>query len=186
MPAEPLPPVESVSREHRALVAHYGQVQRRCEELLAQQRAQIAALEAQVVRLRGAVIVRDTALAAARQRSPALLTPGVSLDVQHKSVLCIGRARAAGATQRLVEQAGGRYLHQDGRRMHGGGAFEASLRAADLVICQTGCLSHDAYWRVQDHCRRTGKPCVLLGQATQPLHFVPRGELRSSTAPAGH
>ena len=40
-----------------------------------------------------------------------------------------------------------------------------SLRAADLVICQTGCLSHDAYWRVQDHCRRTGKACVLVEQA---------------------
>ena len=50
---------------------------------------------------------------------------------------------------------------------------EASLRAADLVICQTGCLSHDAYWRVQDHCRRTGKPCVMVGEP-QPIHFVRR------------
>ena len=41
-------------------------------------------------------------------------------------------------------------------------ALEASLTAADLVICQAGCLSHGAYWRVQDHCRRTGKPCVLV------------------------
>jgi sugar phosphate isomerase/epimerase len=44
-------------------------------------------------------------------------------------------------------------------------ALEDSLRAADLVICQTGCLSHGAYWRVQDHCRRTGKACVLVEQA---------------------
>ena len=43
-------------------------------------------------------------------------------------------------------------------------ALEASLVAADLVICQTGCLSHGAYWRVQDHCRRTGKQCVLVAQ----------------------
>ena len=42
--------------------------------------------------------------------------------------------------------------------------LEASLRAADLVICQTGCLSHGAYWRVQDHCQRTGKACVLVQQ----------------------
>ena len=40
--------------------------------------------------------------------------------------------------------------------------LEASLQAADLVICQTGCLSHGAYWRVQDHCQRTGKACVLV------------------------
>ena len=43
-------------------------------------------------------------------------------------------------------------------------AFEASLVTADLVICQTGCLSHDAYWRVQDHCRRTGKACVVMAR----------------------
>ena len=45
-----------------------------------------------------------------------------------------------------------------------GAAFDASLAAADLVICQTGCISHDAYWRVQDQCRRTGKPCILVDQ----------------------
>ena len=43
-------------------------------------------------------------------------------------------------------------------------ALASSLRAADLVICQTGCLSHGAFWRVQDHCRRTGKACVLVEQ----------------------
>ena len=42
--------------------------------------------------------------------------------------------------------------------------LEASLVAADLVICQTGCLSHGEYWRVQDHCKRTGKTCVLVEQ----------------------
>jgi hypothetical protein len=36
------------------------------------------------------------------------------------------------------------------------------LAAADLVICQTGCISHDAYWRVKDHCKRTGKRCVFV------------------------
>jgi len=45
-------------------------------------------------------------------------------------------------------------------------ALEDVLVAADLVICQTGCVSHDAYWRVQDHCKRTGKPCVLVDQPT--------------------
>lgn len=42
--------------------------------------------------------------------------------------------------------------------------LESSLRAADLVICQTGCVSDGAYWRVEDHCKRTGKPCVLVEQ----------------------
>ena len=37
-----------------------------------------------------------------------------------------------------------------------------SLAAADLVICQTGCISHNAYWRVKDFCKRTGKQCVFV------------------------
>ncbi len=45
-------------------------------------------------------------------------------------------------------------------------ALEDVLVAADLVICQTGCVSHDAYWRVKDHCKRTGKQCVLDNQPT--------------------
>lgn len=45
-------------------------------------------------------------------------------------------------------------------------ALESVLVSADLVICQTGCISHDAYWRVHDQCKRTGKQCVLVDQPT--------------------
>ena len=34
--------------------------------------------------------------------------------------------------------------------------------AADAVICQAGCISHGAYWKLKDHCKRKGKPCVYL------------------------
>lgn len=50
-------------------------------------------------------------------------------------------------------------------------ALDASLVAADLVICQTGCLSHGEYWRVQDHCKRTGKVCVRV-EAPESLRIV--------------
>lgn len=33
------------------------------------------------------------------------------------------------------------------------------LAAAERVICQTGCISHGAYWRVKAYCRRHGGPC---------------------------
>lgn len=50
--------------------------------------------------------------------------------------------------------------------------LDASHDAADLVICQTGCVSHDHHWLADDgRCRRTGQPCVL--QAT------PAGKLTS-------
>ena len=107
---------------------------------------------------------------------------GLLAGVREKAVLYVGQALAQPAgqagdgarlAQRAIEEAGGRFLH------HAGGddgvddvaALEASLVAADLVICQTGCVSHDAYWRVHDHCKRTGKQCVLVDQP-QAMHFV--------------
>ena len=124
--------------EHDVLLRAYAKAQDRCSRLLAEQAAEI-------VRLRAAVIVRDTALSMVRGE---------------RSVLCVGQPDAtSGLTRRLVKIAGGRFLHHQADD----GALEAGLREADMVICQTGCLSHDAYWRVQDHCRRTGKPCVMVG-----------------------
>ncbi|XAH26139.1 DUF2325 domain-containing protein [Xylophilus sp. GW821-FHT01B05] len=94
-------------------------------------------------------------------------------DLREKAVLCVGRdASHLTTAQRVVELAGGHFMHHDGSDADGHAALlESSLLAADLVICQTGCVSHGAYWRVQDHCRRTGKRCVLVEQA-QALHFV--------------
>ena len=111
------------------------------------------------------------------------LQPDLLAGVREKSVLCVGQdmgqaAGGANVAQQAIEEAGGRFLH------HAGGndgvddvaALEASLVAADLVICQTGCVSHDAYWRVHDHCQRTGKQCVLVDQP-QAMHFVRRAAL---------
>lgn len=83
--------------------------------------------------------------------------------LREKSVLCVGEdAMALMLTRKVVEMAGGRYLGHCGGESSDGDALEASLVAADLVICQTGCVSHGAYWRVKDHCTRTGKQCVLV------------------------
>ena len=54
--------------------------------------------------------------------------------------------------------------HTDGDAHADAEWLEHSLRCADLVICQTGCASHGAFWRVEDHCKRTGKTCVLVEQ----------------------
>ena len=39
---------------------------------------------------------------------------------------------------------------------------DAQLAAADLVVCQSGCVNHNAYRRVKEHCKRSRKPCVYL------------------------
>lgn len=204
-------------REHAALLAAYGQAQSHCSRLLTAQAARILHLEAEAMRLRAAVIQRDTALAWAREDRKALegSIPGLprrvalartvtqlmervqtlmrerlawqgrsvgerrpetpamapaarptapaAIALRRKSVLCVGEdAMALALTRKVVEMAGGRYLGHSGGGDADGDALEASLVEADLVICQTGCVSHGAYWRVKDHCARTGKQCVLV------------------------
>jgi hypothetical protein len=152
---------ENMVREHRVLLMQYGQVQVRCSELVRAQAGEIERLQAQCMRLRADVIIRDTALAWRELAAGA----ATRADLREKSVLCIGQdGSSAGVAQQVVEMAGGHFLRHDGVDGEDGAALEASLSAADLVICQTGCVSHGAYWRVQDHCKRTGKQCVLVEQ----------------------
>ena len=93
--------------------------------------------------------------------APSGDSAGVRLD-QH-AVLCVGgRQGSVPAYRALVERIGGRFLHHDGGEEDSASKLDATLVAADLVICQTGCLSHAAYWRVKSHCKRTGKRCVFV------------------------
>jgi Uncharacterized protein conserved in bacteria (DUF2325) len=84
-------------------------------------------------------------------------------ELSERSVLCVGGRQAVVPIYRqLIERTGGRFLHHDGGEEDAVTKLDASLAAADLVICQTGCISHDAYWRVKDHCKRHGKRCVFV------------------------
>ncbi|MDA7416847.1 DUF2325 domain-containing protein [Xenophilus arseniciresistens] len=188
--------------EHAVLMGAYARAQERCTRLVREQAVQIEALQGQVMRLHAALVLRDSAMALVREELGARAERGPSLSrrllgllqvgrgrtrlaapavadgkggLQEKAVLCIAEGEAASElAQQLVEIAGGRYLHQraDILETADEAAIEASLRAADLVICQTGCVSHGAWWRVQDHCRRTGKPCVLIGGQAQPVQWL--------------
>jgi len=80
-----------------------------------------------------------------------------------RAVLCVGgRPASVPLYRHIVERQGGRFLHHDGGDEQSAQQLDATLSAADLVICQTGCVSHGAYWRVKDHCKRHGKPCVFV------------------------
>lgn len=79
------------------------------------------------------------------------------------SVLCVGgRTAIVPVYREIIEDRGARFLHHDGGQEDHLGQLDATLAAADLVICQSGCISHNAYWRVKDHCKRTGKQCVFV------------------------
>lgn len=92
--------------------------------------------------------------------------PLPSEDSDHlsgKCVLCVGgRSGAVDAYRQIVEQRGGRFLHHDGGLEESLHRIDAALSAADLVVCQAGCISHNAYWRVKEQCKRTGKQCIFI------------------------
>jgi hypothetical protein len=89
-------------------------------------------------------------------------------DLSAQAVLCVGgRPASVPVYRRLVEHHGGRFLHHDGGEHDAPALLDGTLASADLVICQTGCISHDAYWRVKEHCKRTGKPCVFVDKPSR-------------------
>jgi len=83
-----------------------------------------------------------------------------------KCILCVGgRSGAVEGYRQIVEQRGGRFIHHDGGLEESLHRIDAALSAADLVVCQAGCISHNAYWRVKEQCKRTGKQCVFVKSA---------------------
>lgn len=144
-------------REHCAMMREHARIQARCTALLQAQARQLAELDAQVVRLRAALVARDSQLAWEREDRAALEREMPGLE--KRSAL----ARRVQALQARIEEL----LRERPRKRAPAppgdtDRLEARLGDADLVICQTGCLSHGDYWRVQDHCKRTGTACVLV------------------------
>ncbi len=100
---------------------------------------------------------------AAAGGEPRPLAQRVPNGLVSKSVLCVGgRAAVVPIYREVVEREGAHFMHHDGGEKDGATALDANLAAADLVICQTGCISHNAYWRVKAHCKRTGTRCVFI------------------------
>ncbi len=88
--------------------------------------------------------------------------PEVLPQLSGKAVLCVGgRSGQVEAYRAVVERCGGRFLHHDGGIEENAHRIDANLAAADVVICQAGCISHGAYWRVKDWCKRRGTPCLF-------------------------
>ncbi|WP_068635568.1 DUF2325 domain-containing protein [Thauera butanivorans] len=199
---------DQLAQEHRALIHDYGRAQRRCTEQLHAQARELERLRMKVMHLQAEVIMRETALAWEREDRATLeaAIPGLSKRVtlaRHVETL-VARIQMLMRERLQRERPRGRVPGQWGGGEGDGAptvavvgespasgavlqaadpeALEASLRAADLVICQTGCLSHGDYWRVQDYCKRTNKTCVFVEQAGVPdsagAQKIGAGELR--------
>lgn len=127
-------------------------------------RGQVAALKEERDAARAAQAVAE-AVQKATAPAAALRTETVEVPVRlfRRSVLCVGgRSGSVPVYRDVVERIGAQFAHHDGGLEDSAGQLDASLAAADLVICQTGCISHHAYWRVKDHCKRTGKRCIFV------------------------
>lgn len=148
-------------RQRQALARRADDAEARAAALAAQCREQAEHLD----RLRRRVADLETA-ASRPNEAPAGAegtdaAPPESLD--GKCVLCVGgRCGAVDAYREAVERQGGRFLHHDGGLEESLHRIDGALAAADLVICQAGCISHNAYWRVKEQCKRTGKPCLFV------------------------
>lgn len=80
-----------------------------------------------------------------------------------RCVLCIGgKTNLVDGYRRLVETQGGRFLHHDGGQEESLHRIDAVVSAADAVVCQAGCVSHAAYYRLKEACKKLGKPCIFV------------------------
>lgn len=93
---------------------------------------------------------------AAQERPPAAA-------LHAARVLCVGgRSAQVPLYRALVQRHGGEFEHHDGGIEDGAHRLAEQLAAADLVLCQAGCINHNAYARVKAHCKRHRKPCVFI------------------------
>ncbi|QTD44351.1 DUF2325 domain-containing protein [Ottowia testudinis] len=80
-----------------------------------------------------------------------------------RCVLCIGgRQNLVQGYRRLVEAHEGRFMHHDGGQEESLHRIDAIVSGVDAVVCQSGCVSHGAYWKIKDACKKLGKPCVFV------------------------
>lgn len=126
----------------------------RLEQDLQEAHAELAATEQALVAVLGA---GETGSANCDGNCP----PAAPLS--GRCVLCVGgRSGLVDGYRKLVEQRGGRFLHHDGGQEEHLHRIDAAIANADAVVCQTACVSHAAYWRLKDACKKLGKPCVFL------------------------
>jgi hypothetical protein len=161
---EDLQTLEATAPDLRSRVELARVTQQQTEKIHTLERALLIAQQDKERRTRQ-LDVQAAALARQESHQAAQVSPTPELPVRldDRSVLCVGgRPASVPLYRHIVEGTGGRFLHHDGGDEESVARLDATLAAADLVICQTGCISHNAYWRVKDYCKRTGKQCVFV------------------------
>ena len=92
--------------------------------------------------------------------------PSALESLAGRNVVCVGgRTRLIDRYRRVVEASGGRFSHHDGGQEESLHRIDAIITGADIVLCQSGFVSHAAYWRIKESCKRRRLPCIFLKSA---------------------
>lgn len=153
-------------------------------------------MQAAIMRLRAEIIIRDTLIAALRDDHATLeaSVPGLrkrtalakTVQEQEQRIVALERERTQWQEWRTttVERAQASVQTSSLAGAETGGeavdeVVDGDFTAANRVICQVGCVGHNDYWRVDDHCKRDGRRCTLAA-AVLPVAFVSAGTASSS------
>jgi hypothetical protein len=140
------------------------------EDRNAENARRVAGLENEIGELRGELAAAEAALASALGACDGVSgeagcgkTCPAEQALRGRCVLCVGgRTGLVDAYRRVVELQGGRFVHHDGGVEESLSRIDAAIAGADAIVCQAGCVSHAAYWRLKDACKKLGKPCVFV------------------------
>ena len=121
----------------------------------------LIAEHAVLARALGTAQRRFTAEAAAAEARIAALQRELAQMRSERTQMLALLGRLAQALPAAPRRRGGRTPDAEPVATH------AAWVEADRLICQTGCRSDGAPWRVEDRCRRSGVRCVF-GSATAP------------------
>lgn len=137
-------------------------------------RRQIEEQGVELVRVRAELAAVTAALDVALEVTPSETgkppgeeaVPPVLAPLAGRNVVCVGgRTGLIDRYRRVVEASGGRFTHHDGGQEESLHRIDAMITAADIVLCQSGFVSHAAYWRIKDACKRHQLPCIFLKSA---------------------
>lgn len=170
------PDIDQLLQEHGVLLRCYAVLQQRCTAQAEAHQQETAQLQALVTRLRAQLIARDTALHWERedrhQQLAVVAMRSAAQALQHCLLPSVEPPADTATEPAPIASDGNAALMQ----LH-------SQRAAELVICQTGCISHGSVWRDEELCKRTGTSCLLqthptaqqtpIAQATQTWSMHP-------------
>lgn len=91
------------------------------------------------------------------------LAAATAFSLVDRCVLCVGGLTGARNHYRVaIEERHGKFIHHDGGREDSLHRLQPMLTGADMVLCASGNISHNAYQLVKQLCKKQGKPCVMV------------------------